>query len=516
MHQRPIRRRLLAAVAACLLSGASPGPCGGGAAAQSGGYDWFDPIIDLRLLLEQGYIERPDAKAMQEAALAAIVAALDDPYSVYVPERSERAFAKSLRGSYVGIGAEIDMPDGWLRVVAPLEGSPAEAAGILPGDIVLSIDGEPTRGRSVDACLDLLLGEPGSPVRLEVRHADGRETALTVERREIQTRALRGFRRGADRWEHAIDPGRRIAYVRMTQFLDRVAEDLAALLRPAEGEAPAGLVLDLRFNGGGSLGAALRVADLFLAEGAIVRVVGREGQERVFSASADALDLDIPIVILVNESSASASEILAGALQHHGRAKVLGTRTYGKGTVQEVRPLGEGLGSVKLTVARYLLPNGRSIARPARVPASELAWGVDPDRGFRVGLDEGGQRALFLARRRWELPFEQPSSARWDDPDWIAAAPGEDGTGGAGDPQLAAALRALQAHLDTGGPQGGSWPRVGEDPTPDTVASDELRRQLDARERLARELEALDRRIDELRLAATSRPAERPPVEPAK
>jgi carboxyl-terminal processing protease len=353
-------------------------------------------------------------------------------------------------------------------------------------------------------------------VRLEVRHADGSETALTIERREIQTRALRGFRRGAEGWEHAIDPERRIAYVRMTQFLDRVAEDLEALLRPDDGAAPAGLILDLRFNGGGSLGAALRVADLFLAEGDIVRVVGREGQERVFTASADAVDLDLPIVVLVNEASASASEILAGALQHHGRAKVLGVRTYGKGTVQEVRPLGEGLGSVKLTVARYLLPSGRSIARPSGSAATDLPWGVDPDRGFRVGLDEAGQRSLFLARRRWELPFDQPSGARWSDPDWISAPSGDDGISGAGDPQLAAALRALQSHLDSGGSHGGSWPRVGDDPTPDSLAADELRRQLEARERLARDLESLDRRIAELRLAATSRPAERPAEEPGK
>jgi hypothetical protein len=181
-----------------------------------------------------------------------------------------------------------------------------------------------------------------------------------------------------------------------------------------------------------------------------------------------------------------------------------------------VRSLGEGLGSVKLTVARYLLPSGRSIARPSGSAATDLSWGVDPDRGFRVGLDEAGQRSLFLARRRWELPVDQPSGARWSDPDWISAPSGDDGMSGVSDPQLAAALRALQSHLDSGGSRGGAWPRVGDDPTPDSLAADELRRQLEARERLARDLESLDRRIAELRLAATSRPAERPAEEPGK
>lgn len=470
-------------------------------------YEWFDPIIDLRQLVESGYVEQPDAAAMQEAALAAMVAALNDPYSVYVPPSGERNFNKALRGTYVGIGAEIDMPDGWLRVVAPIDDSPAEEAGVLPGDIVLSIDGTATRGKSIEECMDLLLGEPGTEVRVEVRHPGGREEVLTIPRREIRAKAIKGIRRDSDGWEFRIDPQRGIAYVRLTQFLEESAEELGEVLRTLEEGGLKGLILDLRYNGGGALGAAIRVVDLFQSDGGIVSVRGRQGQERSWSAGRDGDEFEIPIVILVNEASASASEIVAGALQENGRAKVLGTRTYGKGTVQDVRGLGEGRGSVKLTIARYHLPSGRSIARTSASGAEGGgSWGVDPDPGFHVPLDEDVARRLFLTRRTWELPLDQPAdTSRFNDPEWIARDPGESKSEGLGDPQLAAALTALQGYLD-----GGVWPRVGDDPTPATVAGDELRRQEAYRTRLARELEAVERRIADLRLAVSAYPLDEP------
>ncbi len=461
-------------------------------------YAWFDPLIDVRELIQQAYVEDADAKRMQEAALGAIVASLGDPFSVYVPPDAERSFNKDLKGTYAGIGAEIDMPDGWLRIVSPLDDSPAQEAGILPGDVVLAIEGKKTQGLSVEACMDLLLGEPGTPVKIDVRHGDGREESYSLVRRQIHTKTVKGFRRTGDGWQYLLDPEHGIAYVRLTQFLESTPADLKAAVARAVGQGAKGLVIDLRYNGGGSLAAAIEIADQFQRKGTIVSLRSRDHQERTWSASESPDDVDLPIVVLVNDASASASEILAGALQDNERAKVLGVRTYGKGSVQDVRTLAEGRGQVKLTIARYYLPSGRNITRSHKLEEEGKPWGVDPDAGFHVPLDDEEARTMFLARRRWELPDGKPTDpARWADPAWVEAAPGDDGVAGLGDRQLAAAMRALRERI-----AGREWPRVGDDPGSATTASDELRRQIAYRERLAREMENVERRIGELEAEA--------------
>ncbi|MDZ4832138.1 MAG: S41 family peptidase [Phycisphaerae bacterium] len=463
-------------------------------------YAWFDPIIDVRQLVESSFVEPPDAKSMQEAALGAMVRSLGDPYSVYVPPASERSFNKDLRGNYVGIGAEIDMPDGWLRIVAPLDGSPAHESGILPGDIVLSIEGQTTHEKSVEECMALLLGDPGTAVKIRVRHPDQREEELSIVRRAIQAKTVKGFRRSAQGWEYMLDPTNGIAYVQLAQFTETTAADLRATLDRLRDAGARGLVLDLRFNGGGSLSAAIQIADFFQEEGAIVSVKARDGQARAWEAKRDADDVGLPIVVLVNESSASASEILAGSLQENHRAKVLGTRTYGKGSVQDVKPLPDGHGTVKITTARYYLPSGRNITRSQKPEDESKPWGVDPDPGFHISMDDIENRAMFIARRRWDIPDGKPTEpAKWSNPAWIGAAPGDDGASGVGDVQLAAALTALQTKL-----AGAEWPRVGGDAGAQAAASDELRRAVAYRDRLERELEATEKRIGDLELEALS------------
>jgi carboxyl-terminal processing protease len=507
LRRERVRRRLL--VAAALLAASVPlsldslilesasaqtPPPPTSAPDATASYNWFDPIIETRLLLAAAYVDGTDDEAMQEAALGAMVASIGDPYTVYVPPQSEREFNKELRGTYVGIGAEIDIHENYLRIVTPLDDSPAQHAGVMAGDLVLAIGSESTLGMSADDCMDLLLGEEGTPVTITVRHADGREQDLTITRARIQAQTVKGFRRTSHGWEHMIDPANGIAYLRLTQFTETSPEAVRDAVNAVKGKGAKGLVIDLRFNGGGVLGAAIQIADLFLDKGSIVSLRNRDGQGRAWSAAAQPSDIDLPLVVLINEGSASASEILSGALQDNARAKILGTRSFGKGSVQDVRELPGNHGAIKLTTARYYLPSGRNITRSTKPEDADKPWGVDPDSGFHVPMTDDQERAMFIARRAWEIPDGMPAEpSKWSDPAWVAAAPGEKNAEGLGDLQLAAAMTALRGMLAEG-----QWPRVGDDPGAQATVSDELQRARSYRERLIRELEATDKRIAEL------------------
>ena len=329
---------------------------------------------------------------------------------------------------------------------------------------------------------------------IRVRHSDAREEDITITRAKIQAQTVKGFRRTAGGWEHLLDPERGIAYLRLTQFTETSPEAIRDAVAAMRAKGAKGLVIDLRFNGGGVLGGAIQIADLFLHEGTIVSLRNREGVGRAWSAADQPTDVDMPLVVLVNEGSASASEILSGALQDNKRAKILGTRSFGKGSVQDVRELPGHKGSIKITTARYYLPSGRNITRSHKPEEADKSWGVDPDPGFHVPMSDDQERAMFIARRAWEIPDGKPTDpAKWADPAWIAAAPGEKNEDGLGDLQLAAAVTALRGVLADG-----SWPRVGDDPGATATVSDELQRVRGYRERLIRELEATDKRIAEL------------------
>ncbi|MGA0286613.1 MAG: S41 family peptidase [Phycisphaerales bacterium] len=459
--------------------------------SQRSDYEWFDPLVDVRGLLRDNFVENVDDDRMRDAALSAMVESLEDPYTVYVPPTDEDDFNKAMKGSYVGIGAEIDVVDGWLTIVSPLDDSPALEAGVRAGDTVLSIEDESTFGLGAARCAERLMGEAGTPVRIRVRHADGEEEDLVVVRSPIRTRTVKGFRRDGEDWRFVLDPEDRIAYVRLTQFTEETAADLREALASIE-PAPAGVVLDLRFNGGGTLQAAIEIADLFLRDGTIVSVRSRRGVERAWSADDDGEeDLDAPMIVLVNDASASASEIVSGALQENGRAKVLGQRTYGKGSVQEVRELPGRGGILKMTTAHYALPSGRNLNRG---PEAEM-WGVDPDPGFHVPMDADAYRALVDQRRGYEAIGGAPEAdgESWSEPAWLRES--------LGDAQLAAALESLDHRLSSG-----EWLVVGDDSQPAIVAGDELRDQLAYRRRLLQELASLDARIDRLEERAAPEP----------
>jgi len=320
-----------------------------------------DPAIESAALVAEvidrvrrEYVDRVDDRRIVESAIRGIVADLD-PHSSFLDAAQYEDIRISTSGNYTGVGLDVDLEGGKVTVVTPLEGAPAEQAGVLPGDIVVAVNDIPVDANHVEATVTRMRGAPGTLVTLDVlRSGNAAPLRFALTRREVHVKTVLG--------EYL---GNGLAYVRVSSFsestsadLEQTAHDLTAAAERAE---LLGLVLDLRGNPGGLLDSAVEVADMFLADGVIVSGTGRIRQAQ-FEQMADAGDAleGVPLVVLVNSASASASEIVAGALQDHGRARIVGETTYGKGSVQTVMPLGEG-SAIKLTTSRYVTPSGRSI-----------------------------------------------------------------------------------------------------------------------------------------------------------
>ncbi|MFK7884298.1 MAG: S41 family peptidase [Phycisphaerales bacterium] len=448
-------------------------------------YSFFDPIVDIRALLEAHYVEDLDEKALQEGAIRGMLETLDDPYTVYVPPKDTAEFAKDLTGEYVGIGAEVGMRDGWFTILTPLDDSPAWRAGVMADDRVVAIDGESTEGWDTDQCISRLMGEPQTNVTITVERADTSTTDITITRSPIHVNPVKGFARndgGQGNWRYLLDESHSIAYVRLSQFTPDSAEELNAAIndatRAAGGEL-GGLILDLRFNPGGVLEQAVRMADMFLDDGVIVSTEGRTSRERVERADSPGTLPEFPMVVLVNGQSASASEILSGALSDQDRAVVLGTRTFGKGLVQTVRGLPGNAGVLKMTEQRYALPSGRLIQRED----DSTTWGVDPTPGYFYPLTDEQTRDMLAARRQQEIIAldEEPAAIGADAIVERLA-----------DPQLTAALGVLRHRIDTGRTQPIGIP---ENDSTD-VAAAAVTDILEQRDRLLRELIRIDRRLE--------------------
>lgn len=461
-------------------------------------YAFLDPIITIKSQLDKTYVDVPDDKTLQAGAIKGMLDSLNDPYTVYVPPSDRQEFNKSLTGEYVGIGASVNTDKGWLVIVSPLEDSPAFKGGLMADDKVLEIDGKSTQGLTVEDCIDLLQGTPGTTVTLLIERA-GQKLTIPITRDRIKTRSVKGFHRDAsdaNKWEYTIDPARGIAYVRLSQFTPQVAQELAAALNAAgasEGKLK-GLVLDLRWNPGGLLNEAENIADLFLKDGIIVSTKGRAYADDVARAHPEGTLPDFPMAIIVNGQSASASEVLSGALVDNNRAIVVGTRSFGKGLVQNVYQVDntEG-GELKITEQRYYLPSGRSIQRKD----DSQEWGVDPTPGFFVPMTDEELIELIKVRRQEDVmraDAARDATQKWSDPEWIL--------GYLKDKQLAAAVKAVQLRVDTG-----AWQPTGEEGTKSTIAGGELKRLTDARDAIERELTRIEKRIAAVENAA-------PPVKP--
>jgi carboxyl-terminal processing protease len=453
-------------------------------AQRAGDYDFFDTMIDIRHILQENFADKDkvDDSKMKQAAIDGMLDVLDDPHTVYVPPADKADFDKDLRGTYVGIGCEVNFIDHYLTIISPMDGSPALAAGVMAGDIVLEIEGQSTYDKPVEECIDMLMGEPGTPVTIKVRHLDGQEELLTITRGRIVTRTVRGLFRAGEEWRYCIDGALGLSYIKLTQFNEDSFNELLKALDGAKENGLNGLILDLRDNPGGSLEMAWRISDLFLEEGTIVSVRPRKGEEQSLTARHEGTLPPFPMLVLVNGQSASASEIVSGALQHNGRAKVLGTRTFGKGSVQEVRELDYNRGTLKFTTALYYLGNGRSINRSSD---SEV-WGVDPDPGMVVAVTDEDYIAMLRARRDFDvIKAARPDTPDCGEPKWIRD--------NLKDEQLARAVEALQTRLTRG-----EWPEVGESDAADAAFELELHRATEARARLLEQLSNVEETIDKL------------------
>jgi carboxyl-terminal processing protease len=299
------------------------------------------------------YVDSIDDRKIVEGAIRGIVSELDQ-HSTFLDAEQYEDIRISTSGNYTGVGLDVNLEGGKVTVVTPLEGAPADVAGILAGDIVVAVNDIPVDSNDVEASVARMRGAPGTSVTLDVLRAGATAPLrFALTRSEIHVQTV-----------HAEYLGNGLAYIRVSSFAESTPSDLdeaAAEIARTAGGPLLGLVLDLRSNPGGLLDSAIGVADTFLSDGIIVSGTGRirQAQFEQVAEAGDALE-DVPLVVLVNSASASASEIVAGALKDHGRARLVGETTYGKGSVQTVMPLGEG-SAIKLTTSRYLTPSGRSI-----------------------------------------------------------------------------------------------------------------------------------------------------------
>ena len=351
-------------------------------------------------LVKAEYVETVDEKKLISDAISGMVAGLD-PHSQYFDKKTFKEFREGTSGKFVGIGIEMGMEDGLVKVVSPIEGSPAFRAGLKPGDLITRIDDTPVKGLSVDQAVKRMRGEPNTKVVLTVyRKLETRSFPVTIVREEIRMQSVRA---------KMVEPG--IGWIRVSVFQDRTVEDFVKKAEDLYKQDPnlKGMVLDLRNDPGGLLDAAVAISAAFLpSDVVVVTTNGQMAESRAtFKASPEfyarrggpdplkrlpAAMKSVPLVGLVNEGSASASEIVAGALQDYKRATVMGAQTFGKGSVQTVRPLSADT-ALKITTARYYTPKGRSIQ----------ATGIVPD----VWLDETAEGNVFAALRMREADLQK-------------------------------------------------------------------------------------------------------------
>jgi carboxyl-terminal processing protease len=320
----------------------------------------FDQMSRVIVLVEHNYVEPAQREKLLDGAMRGMVAELD-PHSSYMNADEYAQFQSDTEGKFGGIGVEVDLRDELITVIAPIEGSPAARAGIKPGDKILAVDNKPIRGARIDRIVNLLRGEPGTSVKLTIGREGAQEPIVVDLVREVV--------RVASVEARMLDGD--VVYVRLKQFQETTHEELLkdlARVRKEAGRAPRGLLLDMRYNPGGLVDQSERVADEMLSSGVIYSTRHRGQVLDLVEATPGGALADLPVIVLVNEYTASAAELVAGAVQDAGRAKVVGANTFGKGSVQTIFELPSGAG-LRLTTMRYYTPSGRAIQ----------AQGIQPD-----------------------------------------------------------------------------------------------------------------------------------------
>jgi carboxyl-terminal processing protease len=359
---------------------------GAAKAAAADTYRQLNLFGDVFERVRSDYVEKPDDSKLVESAINGMLAGLD-PHSSYMDPKSFKDMQIQTRGEFGGLGIEVTMEDGLVKVVAPIDDTPAFKAGVMAGDIITHLDDEPVQGLTLNQAVEKMRGPVNTKIRLKImRKGQDKPIEVTIVRDIIRVRSVRSNVEGDD-----------VAFIRLTQFNEQTTEGLKKAIADMTAQIGQdklkGYILDLRNNPGGLLDQAISVADAFLEKGEIVSTRGRNAEEtQRFNARAGDLTKGKPVIVLINGGSASASEIVAGALQDHKRATVVGTRSFGKGSVQTIIPLGSGNGALRLTTARYFTPSGTSIQAKGIKPDIEVLQDVPEE--LKARTDTKGEASL--------------------------------------------------------------------------------------------------------------------------
>jgi carboxyl-terminal processing protease len=361
----------------------------GGSAARAAASDTYRELNlfgDVFERVRADYVEKPDDSKLVESAINGMLSGLD-PHSSYMDPKSFRDMQVQTRGEFGGLGIEVTMEDGLVKVVAPIDDTPAAKAGVMANDIITQLDDEAVQGLTLNQAVDKMRGPVNSKIKLTImRKGADKPIDVTIVRDVIRVKSVRSHAEGSD-----------VGYIRITQFNEQTTDGLKDAINDLNSQLGAdkikGYVVDLRNNPGGLLDQAISVSDTFLDKGEIVSTRGRNPEEtQRFNARPGDMTKGKPVIVLINGGSASASEIVAGALQDHKRATLIGTRSFGKGSVQTIIPLGAGNGALRLTTARYYTPAGRSIQAKGIVPDIEVMQDVPDDLKSRT--DTKGEASL--------------------------------------------------------------------------------------------------------------------------
>ena len=346
--------------------------------------DNFVAIEDAWRIITEEYVDKDniDTLALSQAAIKAMMSFIDDPYSSYLDRESYLESISQLEGKYEGIGAEVSLLDGKVVIMGVYSGSPAEKAGIKPGDIVVAVDGETIADLGLTDVVLKVRGPKGTPVVLTVIDAESDTSRdVTVIRDEVHEKSV------------SLEMLGEYAHIVISQFGENTDEELGQVLKELETNGARGIILDLRYNPGGLVDSVVGSASRFLKEGVVMTLRYSNGEEKVYKVRKQDVTTDLPMVVLVNGSSASGSEVVAGALQDHGRALIVGTTTYGKGSVNALAPIGADQG-LYITIARWLTPNGHMIEGNGIVPDENLVMHDNELLNWAVEYLESTQTVL--------------------------------------------------------------------------------------------------------------------------
>ena len=397
-------------------------------------YELMKLFVDTLDQIERNYVQDISRRELVEAAIQGMLSKLDQ-HTNYISPQDLDQFKTGVESEFGGIGIHVKIEKGELMILGAVPNSPAQRAGLAIGDVITHVETKAIKGLQIEEATQLLKGKSGTSVEFAVRRTDGKSETMKLTREVVRMDTVLGWKlNDKSEWDYWYDGDQKLGYVRIVSFSRHTADDLRAALEDLTAHGMRGLILDLRMNPGGLLSSAIEVSDLFVAEGRIVSTSGRKTtgkkilEEKKWDAHRRGTFEGFPIAVLVNRWSASASEIVAACIQDHHRGIVVGERTWGKGSVQNVVELEGGHSALKLTTAKYYRPNGKDINRDEN-EGPDGEWGVQPDDGFEIKASNTDLHELVARFRSHEQLRTRHSGSPWN---------------GFADPQLARAVEHLK------------------------------------------------------------------------